>query len=80
MRASLRGREELAARVQQALALPTKKEAEMVVDTVVAALEATLLNNLETDGFTLKLGSFGKFSVRHKPGIRRKIGFTGRPS
>ena len=77
MRASLRGREELAARVQQALALPTKKEAEMVVDTVVAALEATLLNNLGTDGFTLKLGGFGKFSVRHKPGIRRKIGFSG---
>jgi nucleoid DNA-binding protein len=24
-----------------------------------------------------KLGSFGKFSVRHKPGILRKIGFTG---
>ena len=47
MRASVRGREELVVRVQQALALPTKKEAEMVVDTVVAALEATLLNNLE---------------------------------
>jgi hypothetical protein len=40
MRASVRGREELAARVQQALALTTKKEAEMIVDTVVAALEA----------------------------------------
>jgi nucleoid DNA-binding protein len=57
--------------------LPTKKEAEMVVDTVVAALEATLLNKLETNGFTLKLNGFGKFSVRHKPGIRRKIGFSG---
>lgn len=77
MRASVRGREELVARVQQALALSTKKEAEMVVDTVVAALEATLLDNLDTDGFTLKLGSFGKFYVRHKPGIRRKIGFSG---
>jgi nucleoid DNA-binding protein len=44
---------------------------------VVAALEATLLSNLGTDGFALKLGSFGKFSVRHKPGIRRKIGYTG---
>jgi len=52
MRASLGGREELAVRVQQALALPTKKEAEMVVDTVVAALEATLLNNLALDGFS----------------------------
>lgn len=77
MRASLEGRQELAALVQQALALPTKKEAEMVVEAVVTALEATLLNNLHTDGFTLKLGCFGKFSVRHKPGIRRKIGFSG---
>jgi nucleoid DNA-binding protein len=59
------------------LALPTKKEAEIVVDEVVAALEATLLNNLGLDGFTLKLGSFGKFSVRHKPGILRKIPFAG---
>jgi nucleoid DNA-binding protein len=67
----------LVSRVQQALALPTKKEAEMVVDTVVAALEATLLNNLGTDRFTLKLNGFGKFYVRHRPGIRRKIGFTG---
>jgi nucleoid DNA-binding protein len=64
-------------RVQQALALPTKKEAEHVVDAVIGSLEATLLNNLGVDGFTLKLGSFGKFSVRHKPGILRKIPFTG---
>src|ERR1700740_838614 len=77
MRASVGGREELVSRVQQMLALPTKKEAEMVVETVVAALEATLLNSLHTDGFTLKLGSLGKFSVRHKPGILRKIPFTG---
>lgn len=77
MRASLRGREELTTTVQQALALATKREAEMVVETVVAALEATLLNNLGTDGFTLKVGSFGKFSVRHRPGIFRKVGFTG---
>ena len=59
MRASLKGREELAARVQRALALPTKKEAEMIVDTVVAALEASLLNNLGINGFTLRLGGFG---------------------
>ena len=77
MRASLRGRQELAGLVRQALALTTKKEADVVVDAVVAALEATLLNNLQTDGFTLKLGGFGKFSVRHKPGILRKIGFSG---
>jgi len=77
MRESVKGRDELAARVQQALALPTKKEAEHIVDTVIESLETTLLNNLGANGFTLKLGSFGKFSVRHKPGILRKIPFTG---
>jgi len=60
-----------------ALSLPTKKEAEHVVNTVIASLETTLLNNLGTNGFTLKLNTFGKFSVRHKPGICRKIGFSG---
>ena len=49
----------------------------MIVDAVVSALEETLLNNLASDGFTLKLGSFGKFSVRHQAGILRRIPFTG---
>lgn len=75
MRASLRGRDELAVRVQQALLLTTKKQAAQVVRVVVQCLEATLLNNLGTDGFTLKLDSFGKFSVRHKAGILRRIPF-----
>jgi nucleoid DNA-binding protein len=57
--------------------LPTKKQAEHVVHAVIGSLETTLLNNLGTDGFTLKLNGFGKFYVRHRPGIRRKIGFTG---
>jgi nucleoid DNA-binding protein len=77
MRASVGGRNELAEKVQTALSLPTKREAERVIDAVIASLEITLLNNLQTDGFTLKLGSFGKFSVRHKPGILRKVGFSG---
>jgi nucleoid DNA-binding protein len=77
MRASIRGRDELAETVQTALSLRTKKEAEHVVNAAIMSLEITLLNNLDTDGFTLKLNGFGKFSVRHKPGILRKIGFTG---
>jgi nucleoid DNA-binding protein len=48
------------------------------VDVVIDSLEATLLNNLGSDGFTLKLNGFGKFSVRHKSGILRKIPFTGK--
>jgi nucleoid DNA-binding protein len=77
MRASPRGRDELVVRVQEALALATKKEAEQVVNIVINGLEATLFNNLGTHGFSLKLGSFGKFSVRHKPSISRRIPFTG---
>src|SRR5258707_10635974 len=65
MRASLKGRDELAVRVQIALSLPTKKEAEHVVNAVITSLETTLINHLGTDGFTLKLKSFGKFSVRY---------------
>ena len=77
MRANPEGRDELSERVQRAFSLPTKKEAEHVVSAVIRCLEDTLLNHLGTDGFTLKLNGFGKFSVRHKPGIRRKLGFTG---
>jgi nucleoid DNA-binding protein len=77
MRASLGSRDELTLRVQRALSLPTKKEAERVLSTVIWSLQTTLLSHLNDDGFTLKLDSFGKFHVRHKPGIRRKIGFTG---
>jgi len=75
-----RGRDEVAARIQQALCLATKKEAEHIFNAVIGCIEATLLNNLASDGFTIKLNSFGKLSVRHKPGIRRKIPFTGRVS
>ena len=64
-------------RVQRALSLPTKKEAEHVVSAVILSLETTLLNHLGEDGFTLKLNGFGKFFVRHRPGIVRILGFSG---
>jgi len=77
MRASIRGRDELAVRVQAALSLPTKKEAEHVVNVLIQSLETTLLDNLQTDGFTLKLNGFGKFYVGTRRGIGRKIGLRG---
>jgi nucleoid DNA-binding protein len=73
------GRDELTSRVQRELELLTKKQAEKIINVVIAALEATLLNNLGTDKFTLKLNSFGKFSVRHKAGITRKIPLLKKP-
>lgn len=68
---------ELCARVQQALGLETKKEAEVAVGAVIDALEQTLLNNLSTEGFSLKLGGFGKFKVRHLKATIRRVGFSG---
>jgi nucleoid DNA-binding protein len=68
---------EISARVQQILRLETKKEAEIAVRAVIDALEQTLLNNLLTDGFSLKLGGFGKFKVHHLKPTTRKVGFSG---
>ena len=42
MRASIGGRNELAARVQQALEVPTKKQADQIVEAVIRSLEASL--------------------------------------
>jgi nucleoid DNA-binding protein len=64
-------------KIRTQLSLETKKEAEIVLNKVIKAVEDTLLDNLGTDGFSLKLNSFGKFTVKHKPSIRRKIPFTG---
>ena len=59
------------------LLLPTKKEADHVFDVVVECVENTLIANLCTDGFTIKLNSLGKLAVRHRPALTRKIPFTG---
>jgi len=71
------GREILTEKVQTALNLSTKKEADFLLNQVIAAVEVTLLENLSTDKFSLKLNSFGKFTVKHRSGILRKIPFTG---
>jgi hypothetical protein len=45
---------------------------------VVAAIEATLLNNLGSNGFTLKLASFGKFSGPPQGGDTQEDSVHGR--
>jgi nucleoid DNA-binding protein len=69
---------EFSDRVQSALNLSTKKEAESVIQAVIGALEQTLIDRLDSDGFSLKLGSFGKFKIHHRASIYRKIPFTGK--
>ena len=70
------GMEELALRVQAALSLATRKEADCLVNVFVSCLEDTLVEHLAEDGYYLKLNGFGKFIVHHRPPIRRKIGFS----
>ena len=71
------GMEELALRVQAALNLATKKEATDLANVLVSCLEDTLVDHLAEDGYSIKLGAFGKFAVHHRPAIRRRIGFSG---
>lgn len=64
-------------RVRSTLNLQTRKEAEFIIQAVISALEKTLIDRIDSDGFSLKLGSFGKFKIHHRPSIYRKIPFTG---
>jgi nucleoid DNA-binding protein len=68
---------ELLIEAEHRLGTQTKKETERVIEAVVGGIEEVLVNNLPFDQFTLKLGTLGKFSVRHKPSVLRKISFTG---
>ena len=70
------GRELLIIKVQQAFNLSTKKEAEETVSKFIDCIEDVLVKNIDTDKFSMKLNSFGKFSIHHKKGIFRKIPFT----
>ena len=71
------GREELVMRIQAALSLATRKEAERLMSTFISCLEDTLVEHLAEDGYYLKLNGLGKFIVHHRPPIRRRIGFSG---
>lgn len=72
------GRETIAARVREELKLSSDREANHYVNTVTDAIVAEIRENIEVNGFTLKLPGFGKFEVRHKQGKMRKIPLTGK--
>jgi nucleoid DNA-binding protein len=55
----------------------TKKEVEAILGVVIQGIEKTLLQNLDINGFSLKLNQLAKLTVRHKAGIIRKIPFNG---
>jgi nucleoid DNA-binding protein len=57
--------------------IPTKKEAKELLNDVLSAITSVLETNITTDKFAIKLGDFGKFTVRHREGKMRKIPFTG---
>ena len=72
------GRETVTALVRQALNLSSDREADNVVNVVTDSIVAVITDNIDMDGFTLKLPSFGKFKVRQTKGKMRKIPLTGK--
>ena len=58
--------------------MSSDREANNFVNVVTDSIVAVLTANIEVDGFTLKLPSFGKFEVRHKQGKMRKFPLTGK--
>jgi len=72
------GRGTVAALVRTKLHLPSDRQADHLVNTVTDSIVQVMRDNIDTDGFELKLPSFGKFVVRHKRGKRRLIRLTGK--
>jgi nucleoid DNA-binding protein len=72
------GRDVVAKLVRETLGLSSDREANNVVNVVTGSIVTVIRENIDTNGFTLKLPGFGKFAVRHKTGKMRKIPLTGK--
>jgi hypothetical protein len=58
--------------------LSTKKQAEHIVNVVIESLEATLLNNLGTNGFHAEAGQFRQVLGAAQAGDSQKNSLYGR--
>ena len=76
MASSRIGLEKLTEKVAKVFGV-SKKAAADLLGGVIQCIEDTLVDNLETDGFAIKLNKFGKLTVRHRPASLRKIPLTG---
>ncbi len=72
------GRGTVAALVRNKLNMTSDRQADHLVNTVTDSIVQVMRDNIDTDGFELRLPSFGKFVVRHKQGKRRLIRLTGK--
>ena len=72
------GRETVTMRVRKVLNLSSDRQADNIVKVVLDSIVAEIGENIDTDGFTLKLPNFGKFRVRHTRGKMRQIPLTGK--
>ena len=72
------GRGTIAALVREKLYMTSDRQADHLVNTVIDSIVQVMRDNIDTNGFELKLPSFGKFVVRHKRGKRRLIRLTGK--
>ena len=58
--------------------MTSDRQADHLFNTVTDSIVQVIRDNIDTDGFELKLPGFGKFVVRHKRGKRRLIRLTGK--
>ncbi len=65
-------------RVRAVLNLSSDREADHTVRAVLDCFVSEIAENIDVNGFTLKLRGFGKFEVRHKEGKMRKVPLTGK--
>jgi DNA-binding protein HU-beta len=72
------GREVVVAKVRRSLNLTADREADRIVRTVLEGIIDVIRENIEVDGFTLKLPGFGKFTVRHTRGRLRMLPLIGK--
>src|SRR5271165_3164972 len=54
----------------------TKKEIETLLGVFINSIEKTLIENIDNDGFVLKLNQFAKLTIHHRAGILRLIPFN----
>jgi nucleoid DNA-binding protein len=72
------GRATVTARVLKVLNLSSDRQGDNIVNVVPESIVGEIEENIDTDGFTLKLPNFGKLKVRHTQGKMRKIPLTGK--
>lgn len=55
----------------------SRREATRIIDKVISSLDETLVDNIDTNGFAIKLNKLGKLTIYHREASMRRIPLTG---